>query len=499
MTDAMASSRRSAAGPRIAILGAGFSGLCMAAQLQRAGFRDFTIYERAHEVGGTWRDNTYPGCACDVPSHLYSYSFALEPDWTCAYSSQPEIERYLIGLTDRLALRAHIRFGTEIAELRYDPGSCTWTLCSSDGERFVADVVVSGTGPLSRPSLPQIPGLDSFEGATFHSAQWRHDHDLTGERVAVIGTGASAIQIVPAIARRVSSLFVFQRTAPWVVPRRDRAFAAWERALFRIAPQLQRVYRWSIYLRQEIGALAFLGNGRLRRLFERTARRYLLQSVADPTLRDAVTPKYAIGCKRILISNDWYPALQRENVELVSDAIERVTPRGIVTRDGRERRVDTIILATGFAATEFLAPMKVFGLGGMELSDVWKGGAATHLGISVAGFPNFFMIVGPSTGLGHNSIVFMMEAQVRYVVAAIAHLVRTHADALALRREVQTASYDDVQRRMRRTVWQSGCDSWYRSAGGHIDTLWPGFTVDYWWRTRRFDPAAFDALRATTS
>jgi cation diffusion facilitator CzcD-associated flavoprotein CzcO len=482
------------AAPRIAIVGAGFSGLCMGARLKRAGIETFTIFERADEVGGTWRENTYPGCACDVPSHLYSFSFAQNPDWTRAYSPQAEIEAYLVRCRDALGLRPHIRFETEIAEMRFDPNALVWQLRTSRGESIEADVVVNATGPLSRVSIPEIPGLDGFEGTVFHSAQWRHEHDLSGERVAVIGTGASAIQIVPEIAPLVERLHVFQRTAPWFVPRRDRAFLPIERFLFRNVPGVQRAYRFGIYWLQELGAPLFLGRGFLSRLAEKGARRFIRKSVADPELRARVTPDYAIGCKRILISNDWYPALQRENVELVTDGIAEVRAHSIATRDGRERQVDTIILATGFAATDFLAPMKVFGRTGAELSDSWKSGAATHLGISAAGFPNFFLLVGPNTGLGHNSIIFMIEAQVRYVLQAIRHLVRERVDALDLREDVQTASYREVQRRMRSTVWQSGCKSWYQSADGRNDTLWPGFTFDYWWRTRRFVPGAFREL-----
>ncbi len=480
--------------PRIAIVGAGFSGLAMGIRLERAGIDSFTIYEKADEIGGTWRENTYPGCACDVPSHLYSFSFAQNPDWTRAYSPQPEIEAYLIRCREDFGLRPHIRYGCEIAEMRFDPKALTWQLTTSTGETIEADVVVNATGPLSRVSIPQIPGLDDFEGTVFHSAQWRHDHDLSGERVAVIGTGASAIQIVPEIAPRVEQLHVFQRTAPWLVPRRDRAFRPFERFLFRHVPGIQRLYRWGIYLLQELGALAFLRVGFMSRLADKGARRFIRAQVADPELRARVTPDYAIGCKRILISNDWYPALQRNNVELVTDGIAEVRAHSIATRDGREIEVDTIILATGFAATEFLAPMKVFGSTGAELSDSWRSGAATHLGIAVSGFPNFFLLVGPNTGLGHNSIIFMIEAQVRYVLQAIGHLARARVDALDLREEVQTESYGEVQRRMRETVWQSGCKSWYQSADGHNDTLWPGFTFDYWWRARRFVPAAYRAL-----
>jgi cation diffusion facilitator CzcD-associated flavoprotein CzcO len=480
--------------PVVAIIGAGFAGLAMGARLKQAGFARFTIYERAEAVGGTWRENTYPGCACDVPSHLYSFSFAQNPDWTRAYSPQPEIQAYLEKCRDTLGLREHIRFGAEIAEMRFDEPTLGWRLSTSTGETIEADVVVNATGPLNRISIPAIPGLDGFEGTVFHSAQWRHDFDLTGKRVALIGTGASAIQIGPEIAPIVERLEVFQRTPPWVFPRADRAYWPLEKRLFRWLPGFQRMYRYGIYWLQELGGLLFLGSRTASRLAEKGARAYLRAQIADPALRARVTPDYAIGCKRILLSNDWYRTLQRGNVTLVSDGIAEIRPHAIATRDGREHPVDTIILATGFAATDFLAPMKVFGRTGVELSDAWKNGAATHLGISVAGFPNFFLLVGPNTGLGHNSIIFMIEAQVRWVLQAIRKLAGGSADALDLREDVQIASYGDVQTRMKSTVWQSGCRSWYQSADGRNDTLWPGFTFDYWRRTRRFDPGAYHIL-----
>jgi len=484
--------RHDAALVHIAILGAGFAGLGMAMRLRAAGIRSFTIFERGDDVGGTWRDNTYPGCACDVPSHLYSFSFAPKHDWSRRYASQPEIQDYLTACRDDHDLRRHVRCGTAIEEMRYDPRARVWRLRTSDGDEVVAHVVVNATGPLSKPSLPRLPGLESFEGTLFHSARWRHDHDLAGERVAVVGTGASAIQIVPAIAAKAGRLHVFQRTAPWIVPRHDRPFGRLARAIFRRVPGARRAYRAWLYLRHEARALAFLGRRPLAGLVARAARAHLARQVADPALRARLTPDTELGCKRVLISNDWYPALQRPNVELVTDAIAEVRPRSLVTRDGREIEVDTLILATGFDATSFLSPMKVYGRSGVELSDAWKDGAATHLGITVAGYPNLFLLVGPNTGLGHNSIVFMIEAQVRYVVQAIQHLLRENPAPLALRVEAQARSYRDVQERMADTVWTTGCRSWYLSESGRNDTLWPGFSFDYWRRTRRFEPTLYE-------
>ena len=324
----------------------------------------------------------------------------------------------------------------------------------------------------------------------FHSARWDHDHDLTGERVAVIGTGASAIQFVPEIAGVAGHVDVFQRTAPWVLPRDDRSVPEWKRRLYARLPFLARLHRWRIYLRQELSGLAFLGHDRITQQVVQMGTDHIAGAIDDPALRAAVTPAYSPGCKRILLSNEWYPTLARDDADLVTTPIERVTPGGVRTIDGTEHTADTIVLGTGFAVTDFLSPMRVFGRDGLELSDQWRDGAATHLGIAVAGFPNLFLLAGPNTGLGHNSIVFMIEAQLHWIVGALRHRADERLDPVEVRADVQAASYEDVQRRMQRTVWLSGCDSWYRSADGRIDTLWPGFSLDYWWRTRRFDPSA---------
>jgi cation diffusion facilitator CzcD-associated flavoprotein CzcO len=479
------------AAPRIAIVGTGFSGLCMAIQLQKSGLSDFVLLERAGEVGGTWRDNTYPGCACDIPSHLYSFSFELNPDWARTYPAQPEIQAYLVGVARKWGLHERIRFGFEVADARFDEQRAVWTIRSTRGEVETADVLVNGSGPLSRPAIPDVPGLGDFAGRVFHSAQWDHDYALDGKRVAAIGTGASAIQFVPAIAPRVAKLTVFQRTAPWIVPRPDRTFAPWTKRVFARLPWLQRLYRHSIYWRQEVGAIGFVTpRPRLRRLAERFARRHLAAQVPDQTLRAKLTPDYAIGCKRILISDDWYPALGRANVEVVTDPIECVTAHGVVTRDGREHAVDAIVLGTGFRATDFLVPMQVFGPDGRELSAEWRRGAESWLGIAVAGFPNLFLLVGPNTGLGHNSMVFMIEAQVRAVVRSIERMRASGARRVEVRREAQQRFVAELQRKMADTVWLSGCRSWYLSPDGRNWTLWPGFTFDYWWRTRRSHESA---------
>jgi cation diffusion facilitator CzcD-associated flavoprotein CzcO len=478
---------------RIGIVGAGFAGLCAAIRLQQAGFEEFEIFERASDVGGTWRDNTYPGCACDIPSNLYSFSFEPNPEWTRMYPQQGEIHAYLRRVVEKYGLARRIRYGKELTEARYDEAAAAWDLRFADGEVKRVDIFIGATGPLSKPALPKIAGLEAFEGVAFHSARWRHDVDLKGKRVAVIGTGASAIQLVPKIAPQVAHLQVYQRTPPWILPHRDRPFGARERRFYRLFPFAQRLLRWAIYLRQELLIFGFTGGARIQARFRKFATWMLDRQVADPALRRRLTPDYAPGCKRLLITNEWYPALQRPNVELITEPVARLEGRRVIAASGAAREADVVIFATGFAATEFVAPMKIFGRGGAELGAAWKSGAATHLGISVAGYPNAFLIVGPNTGLGHNSLVFMIEAQVNYVVAGLERLRGSGKRTLEVRPEVQAASYADVQRRLKKTVWASGCRSWYLTADGRNDALWPGSTLDYWRRTLRFDAGNYSA------
>jgi cation diffusion facilitator CzcD-associated flavoprotein CzcO len=484
----------------VAVIGAGFGGLGAGVALQRAGIHRFEILEAADAVGGTWRDNTYPGCACDIPSHLYSFSFAQNPAWSRSYPAQPEIEAYLGHTTDAFGLRPSIRFGCEVAELRWDDERALWRVLLADGTEILSRSVISATGGLSRPSLPDIEGLDRFGGTVFHSARWNHGHDLTGERVGVIGTGASAIQLVPEVAPVAARTTVFQRTAPWVLPRDDRPAPMWRRRLYARVPMLQRLHRWRVYARQEMLAVAFVGRGRARaavsaRIAE-AGREHIAEHISDPELRERLTPTYEPGCKRLLIANDWYPALARDDVEVVSSAITEVVPEGVRTADGTVHHLDTLVLATGFTATEFLAPMRVVGRGGLELDEHWRDGAATHLGIAVSGFPNLFLLVGPGTTLGHNSIVFMIESQLRWVMGALGES-RRRGTALELRPDIERREYAAQQRRAERTVWASGCDSWYRSSDGRLDTVWPGTTIEYWWRTRRFDPAMLRPVTPT--
>ena len=409
---------------RILIIGAGFSGLCAAIQLKRAGFEHITLIDRGNDVGGTWRDNSYPGCACDIPSHLYSFSFDARWDWTRPYGQRAEIFAYLRHMADKHDVRRHLRLGVEAQSSRWLEDRQLWQVTLLGGEVLEAEVLIGAIGALVKPALPKIDGLDSFAGPVFHSARWRHDVDLSGLRVALIGTGASAIQVAPEVAAVANHLSIFQRTAPWVLPRGDRPYSPVKRWLYRNLPGLLRLNRWRIYALNELLTLGFLGNRRLQKLMRWAGTQHLRRRLKDAALLAKATPDHAPGCKRILVSDAWYPTLRRPNVALVTEPIERITPQGIVTRDGVQHAVDVVVVATGFVVTEFTALTNTQGRGGADLAARWMQGAATHLGLVTHGFPNLFTLLGPNTGLGSNSIVFMIEAQVNYVVQAVQHLAR---------------------------------------------------------------------------
>ncbi|HEX4837288.1 MAG TPA: NAD(P)/FAD-dependent oxidoreductase [Solirubrobacteraceae bacterium] len=479
---------------RIAIVGSGFAGLGMAVKLKQAGIVDFVVLERGSDVGGTWHVNTYPGCQCDIPSHLYSFSFAPNPDWSRTYSLQPEIWEYLRRVSRERGIDPHIRFNHEVTAATWDEQAERWLIETSAGA-LTADILVAGPGPLSQPKLPGIEGIESFAGAIFHSAEWDHEHSLVGERVGVIGTGASSIQLVPHIQPQVGRLHLFQRTPPWVVPHRDRETTAWERALYRAFPPAQKLVRAFTYWSRELFVFTLM-HPRAGSLAERAGRRHLREQVPDPELRAKLAPRYRIGCKRTLISNDYYPALQQPNVEVVTDPITAVTPRGIVTADGSERELDTIVLGTGFHVTDMPVAEWVRGRAGLTMDDVWQGTPQAYLGTTVAGFPNMFMLVGPNTGLGHNSIVFMIESQLGYVMDCLRHVQREGISTFEVREDVQRRFNEDIQRRLDGTVWTSGgCVSWYLDANGRNSTVWPGFTWPFRRRTRRFDPADYELRR----
>jgi cation diffusion facilitator CzcD-associated flavoprotein CzcO len=480
----------------VAIVGSGFSGLGAAIRLKQEGFQDFVVLERAGEVGGTWRDNTYPGCACDVPSHLYSFSFAPNPGWSRAFSPQPEIFSYLRRCAAEYGIVPHIRFDTAVKNAAWDEDARKWRIETSRGT-FVADVMVAGAGALSEPATPKLRGLEQFQGPAFHSARWDHGVDLAGKRVAVIGTGASAIQFVPEIQPKVAELQLFQRTAPWVLPRKNREIGEGAQSLFRAVPAAQLLLRSQIYAVTELFGLGFR-HPRLLRPLQNLALQYLEKSVPDPVRRAKLTPNYALGCKRILFSNRYLRALSKDNVDVVTDGIQEVRAHSIVTSDGREREVDAIIFGTGFHVTDIPFGKFVQGRDGLTLDDVWKGSPQAHLGTTVAGFPNFFFLLGPNTGLGHTSVVYMIESQIAHIVSALRCMRERRVGTVEVRAEAQAAFIADVDRRLGSTVWNTGgCNSWYIDKTGRNSTLWPDATWRFRRRVRHFDPSEYVLDRPT--
>ncbi|MYW91979.1 NAD(P)/FAD-dependent oxidoreductase [Amycolatopsis rubida] len=479
---------------KVVIVGTGFSGLGQAIQLEKAGIRDYLILEKADEVGGTWRDNSYPGCACDVQSHMYSFSYAQNPDWSRSFSPQPEIFDYLKGVAEKYRLREKIRFGTEITGAHWDESERRWTVETKGGAEFSAQFLVAGVGGLHIPQIPKLPGISKFKGQTWHSAQWNHEFDLAGKRVAVIGTGASAVQFVPKIAPEVGELTLFQRTPPWIMPKPDHAMPGWARQLFKRVPGTQRLYRNALYWMLESRAIGFNGHPKLMRAAEVLARRHIAKGIKNPALRRKVTPDYTMGCKRVLLSNDYFPALDRPNVDVVTDGVAEVRAHSIVDTAGVEHEVDAIIYGTGFKVTDALEYLDITGVGGRDLAKTWATeGIQTHKGITVSGFPNLFFLLGPNTALGHNSVVFMIESQSRYVVDAIRLADSRGAAALDVRPSVQDEFQEQIQDKLVKGVWtQGGCKSWYLDSKGVNRTIWPGFTWRYWLETRRVEPSDYE-------
>ncbi len=482
----------------VAIIGSGFGGIGMAARLKRAGVHDLVVLERDEAVGGTWRDNSYPGAACDVPSHLYCFSFAPNPGWSRSFSPQPEIWAYLNRVAAAEGVTGHIRFGHEVTAARWDAAGCLWHLDFRGRRPLTARFLVSAAGPLADPMIPDLPGLENFAGTAFHSATWDHRHDLAGRKVAVIGTGASAIQFVPRIQPQAGRLDLYQRTPPWIIPRRDRAITPAEQWLFRNLPLAQKAARTGIYWGRESYALGFTKRPALMGAAEKIARRHLARQVPDPLLRARLTPSYRMGCKRILLSNDFYPALTQPNVSLVTDAIAEIRDKSIVSRDGTERETDTIIFGTGFHVTDFPVAQRIWNQAGVSLAQQWTSGAPgrgpdAFRGTTAPGFPNLFVLTGPNTGLGHNSQVFMIEAQIRYVAGAVCYARERGSARVEVRPGAQAAYDRTLQRKMRKTVWETGgCRSWYLDADGRNVTLWPDFTWAFAWQTRKFDPASYE-------
>jgi cation diffusion facilitator CzcD-associated flavoprotein CzcO len=472
----------------VLVVGAGFAGLGMAIKLEEAGYADFLVVDKGDTVGGTWRDNTYPGAACDVPSQLYSFSFAPNPTWSRSFSPQPEIHAYLQDVAQRSGVLDRFRFGTTVQDATWDTEDNRWTVVTSAGT-VTAEVLISGSGGLSEPKNPDIKGIDGFSGEIFHTARWDHDVDLTGKRVALIGTGASAIQVIPEIATTVAHLDVYQRTAPWVMPRHDRAYTAVERLGFRYLPGLQRLYRSAIYWGRETYVPGFTRVPSILSPAQTMALGNIRKGISDPSLQAKVTPDFQIGCKRILISNTYYPALAQDNVEVVTDRIAEIRPTGIVTGDGVEREIDVLIVATGFFTTDQPIAHHIKGRDGRTLGDVWsENGMTSYKGTTAAGFPNLFQIVGANTGLGHSSMVFMIESQIAYILSALQQMGADGIAAVEPRAAAQTAWNVDMQRRMKNTVWSTGgCASWYLDDHGRNTTLWPRTTFTFRKLVRTFD------------
>ncbi|MFO7192568.1 flavin-containing monooxygenase [Thermocrispum agreste] len=481
----------------VAIVGTGFGGLAMALELQRHGFTDFLLLEKGDDVGGVWRENTYPGAACDIPSPYYSLSYEPNPEWSSRFSPQAEIQQYMRRLVDKYRLWPKIRFGCEVTSASFDESSGTWRIEAGD-RTVVANVFVPATGQLSRPKLPDIPGLTDFAGTWFHSAQWNHDADLTGKRVAVVGTGASAVQFVPAIQPKVAHLTVFQRSAPWILPRPEVQYRRWHHKLFKRVPPIRLAERFGFWLLCEVISLGLVDAPWMRPLISQISLHKLRKEVPDPHLRAKLTPDYAVGCKRGLFSNDYLPTFSKPNVDLVTTRIERVEPNGVRTSDGRLHEADVIIYGTGFRASEFLGPMSVRGVAGRDLAEVWRDGAFAYKGMTVPGFPNMFLMYGPNTNLGCGSIIYMLETQARYIAQAIREVARQPGVAFDVREDVCDEYNRALQRRLDRSVWTL-CSSWYRNASGRVTNNWPGTVSAYRLTARRWHPEDYRTLLPTRS
>lgn len=483
------------------IIGSGFAGLGAAIKLAKAGKKDFVVLERGDDVGGTWRDNTYPGAACDVPSHLYSYSFALNPNWTRSFSTQPEIQNYIAAVARKYGVMDKHVFGTDVTSARWNSETNRWDVESTTGD-YSAKIVVSAVGALCEPNLPDIDGIEDFEGDVFHSAQWNHDVSLDGKRVAVIGTGASAIQIVPAIAGGVEHLDVYQRTAPWILPRADRPYTKLERFAFRHIPGFQRLSRAGIYAMRETQVVGLAKAPAFMKPLQWVSERHLRAQIKDKALRAKVTPNFRIGCKRMLISNAYYPALAQDNVDLVTDGIAEVRKGSIVSSDGTERKIDALVVATGFHVTDSPAYKAIVGKDGRTLAETFEdGGQQGYKGAAIANFPNMFFLVGPNTGLGHTSMVFMIESQINYLLDALDTIDKHDIGTIEVRKDVQDEYNAALQDQLAKSVWMNGgCASWYLDKHGNNTTLWPGFTFEFRRQTRNFDLDAYRSVaRADTA
>lgn len=475
------------------IIGSGFAGIGMAIRLREAGFNEFIILEKNKHAGGTWYDNHYPGAACDVQSHLYSFSFELNPNWSRIFSPQQEILQYIDHCIAKYDIDRHIRYTSEVKGADYDEVNKQWTVHCSDGKTYSGKILINASGGLSRPAFPDIKGLETFQGEKFHTAQWKEDYELKGKKIGIIGTGASAIQIIPSIVNQVQELKVFQRTPSWVIPKPDGNISPLTQKILKALPIIRKAYRNWLYITHELTAIGFIRYPLIMKAFAKIASRYLNKQVKDPVLREKLRPDYVIGCKRVLLSNEYYRAMQSENLELINSGIQEIVTKGIKTIDGRETELDTIILATGFRAAENGAPFPIKGPGNLDLNESWKSGPEAYLGTTIKGFPNLFLIVGPNTGLGHSSMILMIEAQIAYILDALKQMKTHNWKSVEIKENVSDAFNADLQEQLKGTVWQSGgCRSWYQNKDGKNVTLWPGFTFSFMWKTRKFKPSDYN-------
>jgi cation diffusion facilitator CzcD-associated flavoprotein CzcO len=476
------------------IIGAGFAGLGVGIALRKKNINDFVIFEGEEDVGGSWRTNIYPGCACDVPSQLYSYSFELNPDWAEAYSSQEDIKKYIEHCADKYDLRPNIRFNTKVTGAEFDEARGVWRVTTDDDGVTEAPVLVPATGALSHPKFPDIEGQDQFEGPALHTARWDKDLDLQGKRVGVIGTGASAIQVIPSIAGVVEDLLVFQRTPSWVLPRWNRQFTQKQHARWARFPFIQRFNRLLIYWLMESTLPAIMWYPKMLKLAEKLHKHALYKAIKDPELRAKLTPDYRVGCKRTLVSDDYFPAFARDNVHLICDDIETITTNGIKMKNGEEYKFDILIYASGYKIGAPAYPFEVRGIGGMKLSEYWGGQSKAYYGMNVSHFPNMLVMMGPNTGPGHTSVLIYQEAQYEYVAKYTHYLLKNRIKYLDVKEQIQNEQFDWFQRRMRNSSWLSGCSSWYLNEDGTNSTMWPGFSFEYVLRTKRFNPKVYEAV-----
>ncbi|WP_446892554.1 flavin-containing monooxygenase [Acinetobacter sp. NS4_7] len=477
---------------QVAIIGAGFGGLAMAIRLLQRNIHNFLILEKSNEVGGTWRENQYPGAACDVQSHLYSLSFAPKTDWSKRYADAPEIFQYIQDVVQQFNLREYCQFNSEVVHTEYHEKECLWHVTLKDGRQMSCQYLIFASGPLHVPQIPHIKGIEKFQGKVFHSSQWDHQYDLNGKVVASIGTGGSAIQYIPEIAPQVKQIYVMQRTAAWVIPRDERKYLNVEKKLFKQADWFRKLHRARLYWSNESRAIPIMQPS-VMKYTQKLAEAFIRFQVKDKQLAQKLTPDYIMGCKRILVSNKYFPTFNRDNVELVTDAILELTADSIITKDGKMRKIDCLIYGTGFITDPriYLQPFSCLGEHGVELKQAWKDGAESYYGISHKGFPNLFQLLGPNTVLAHNSVIFMIEAQVDYILQMMDLVTQSQSNAIVVKDQVQDQFNQDVQDMLNNTVWQSGCVSWYQQDGGKNFALWPTYTWKYWLKTKSLHPSDF--------